>query len=135
MHFRLSRLRFVLVRCCCFLIIFLLILELKSFFQTNSDSNKTPKEILFWEQLNKQDKYLTTEQRIEQIKLIEKQNQKNHLNWTKIFYKIYQTKIEKLDQKDMKNIYKHKIIENKENVSQKIFQIFEETPVRLHCSL
>jgi hypothetical protein len=130
MYLRISRLRFVLVRCCFFVIILLFLLELKTFYKNDISSNKNPIEILFWEQLNNQDKFLTNEQRIEQIEFIEKLRKKNQLNWTNIFYDIYQRKIEKLHQRDMKNIYKYRIIEHTENIPQKTYEIFEETPVR-----
>jgi hypothetical protein len=130
MFLRISRLRFVLVRCCFFLIILLFILEIKTFIKNDILLNKNPMEILFWEQLNNQDKFLTNEQRIKQIQLIENERKKYQFNWTNIFYDIYQRKIEKLHQRDLKNTYKYRIIENIENISQETFEIFEETPVK-----
>jgi len=130
MFLRISRLRFVLVRCCFFLIILLFILEIKTFIKNDILINKNPIEILFWEQLNNQDKFLTNEQRIKQIQLIENQRRKHQFNWTNIFYDMYQRKIEKLHQRDLKNTYKYRIIENIENISQETFEIFEETPVK-----
>ncbi|CAF0848503.1 unnamed protein product [Rotaria sordida] len=129
MHLRISRLRFVLVRCCLLLIILLFLLEMKIFFKNDNISNKSLMEILFWKNLLKQDQLLTNEQRIEQIELIVKQRKKNELNWTNMFYDIYRRKIEKLNQRDMKNVYKYSIIENIQNISQITFEIFEETPV------
>jgi len=130
MYLRISRLRLVLVRCCLIFIILLFILELKIFFKNDVLLNKNPFEILFWEKLNNEDKFLTNQQRIEQIELIEKQKEIPQLNWTNIFYDIYRKKIEKLHQRDMKNLYKYQTTENVQNISQKTFEIFEETPVR-----
>jgi hypothetical protein len=130
MYFRLSRLRFVLVRGCFLLIILLFTLKFRTFFTNDISLTKNPIEILFWEQLYKQDQLLTNEEKIEQIQFLEKQRKKNHLNWTNIFYDIYQRKIEKMNERDMKNIYKYRSRKNTQNFSQKIFEIFEETPVR-----
>lgn len=129
MYFRLSRLRFVLVRYCVLFLIFILILELKLYFQTDEYPKKNAREILFWNQLYNQDRYLTNQQRIEQIQLIEKQKQFQPLNWTRIFYEIYQRKTEKLYEKDKKNAYKYQLKRNHQNLSQNLFQIFEETLV------
>ncbi len=130
MYLRISRLRFVLVRCCFMLIILLFLLEIRIFLKNNNLSNKNPIEISFWKKLSNQDKLLTNQQRLDEIELTEKQRKKHDLNWTSIFYTIYQRKIQKLHQRDIKNSYKHIAIENTQNISQKIFEIFEETPVR-----
>ena len=130
MYLRISRLRFVLVRCCLLVIILLFLLEIRIFFPNDIYSNKNPMEILFWQKFMMQDKLLTNEQRIEHIDLIQKQRKRNQLNWTNIFYDIYQRKNERLDQRDMTNTYKIITKDTSQNFSQKIYEIFEETPVR-----
>jgi hypothetical protein len=130
MYLRISRLRFVVIRCCFLLIILLFLLEIRIFFNDEISSYKNPMEILFWQKFLLQDKSLTNEEKIEQIESIDKRRKKNILNWTNIFYDIYQRKLEKLNQRDITNAYKHINIDNSPNISQKIFEIFEETPVR-----
>ncbi|UJR36727.1 hypothetical protein I4U23_029443 [Adineta vaga] len=130
MYLRLSRLRFVIVRACFLLIILLFILQIRlSFKKKNFSSTKNPFEISFWQKLYNLDKLLTNQQKIEQIELLYKQRRRNELNWTSIFYNIYRRKTIKLEEKDMKHTEKHRVIETLPSVSQKIFEIYEETPV------
>ncbi|CAF3778380.1 unnamed protein product [Rotaria socialis] len=130
MYLRISRLRFVLVRCCFLLIILLFLLEIKIFlFYNDNSSKKSPMEISFWQQLYEQDQLLTDEQRVKQLESIEQQRMKIEPNWTNIFFNIYRRKLARLDQRDMKTSYKYRTIENRQNFLQTTFEIFEETPV------
>ncbi len=129
MYFRLSRLRFMLVRCCFFLLILLFLLQIRTYFQNDILLKSNSIENLYWQELHHQDKFLTNEQRIERIEYYEKQRKKIKLNWTNVFYDIYQRKIEKLNQRDLKNFYKYRSTKISPNISQNIIEIFEETPV------
>ena len=121
---------------CCFLsIILLFVLENRITLQNNNSSNINSIEIIFWRKLIKQDRLLTTEERLKRIELVERKGNINKLNWTNIFYNIYKEKIKKLNQKDMNNGYKYSIIENGLDILQDTFEIFEETLVRICFSI
>ena len=130
MYLRISRVRFVIVRVCLLLIIFLLVLEFRLTFKTPSiSSSKNPVEIAFWRKLHNLDRLLTDKQKIEQIELLDKQRKRNDLNWTNIFYHVYHKKTNKLYEKDMKNIEKSRWVENESSTLQNTYDIYEETPV------
>lgn len=130
MYLRISRLPFVLVRCCFLSIVLLFIFEIKLFYNHDNSAKKSPMEISFWQKLYDQDQLLTQTQRVKQIEIAEKQILKTQLNWTTIFYDIYQRKLQRLNQRDARTLYKYRTIEKQENFSQTKFEIFEETPVR-----
>ncbi|CAF0922723.1 unnamed protein product [Adineta ricciae] len=130
MYLRISRVRFVIVRVCLLLIIFLLLLEFRLTFKTPSISAiKNPVEIAFWRKLHNLDRLLTDKQKIEQIELLDKQRKRNDLNWTNIFYHVYHKKTNKLYEKDMKNIEKSRWVETESSTLQNTYDIYEETPV------
>jgi hypothetical protein len=121
----------MLIRCCCFFLIVLFLLQIRTFFQNDILSTSNSIENLYWQELHTQDQFLTKEQRIEQIEYYEKQIKRYQLNWTNVFHDIYQKKIEILNQRDLNNPYKYRSTINTQNFSQNIIEIFEETPVRI----
>lgn len=130
MYLRISRVRFVIVRACLLLIVFLLLLELRLTFKTSKISSiKNPIELAFWRKLHNLDRLLTDKQKIEQIELLDKQRKRNDLNWTNIFYYVYHKKTNKLYEKDMKNLEKSRWIEAESSTPQNTYEIYEETPV------
>ena len=135
MGFRLSRLRFIVVRACIISFIIILYLQFVDIFTSDNSHSHDSDEFLtptqFWKKLSNEDKELTDKQRIKQIELIEKQTKKIDLNWTNIFFDSYSRKLSKLNERNIKTTYKYQFKENQNNISQNTFQIFEETPVSL----
>lgn len=134
MSFRLSRLRFILIRSCIISCIIILYLQIVEYYHNDNNSSNEYNELLtfeqrFWKKISLEDKHLSDIQRIKQIKSIENQLEKNELNWTKIFLDNYQRKLKKLDERNSKTTLKSHFKDNQQNISQEIFQIYEETPV------
>ncbi|CAF1221317.1 unnamed protein product [Rotaria sordida] len=135
MFFRLSRIRFIIIRTCIISLIIILFLQFSTLFNNNDNIqiNKYDRlltsEELFWQKLYDEDKNLTDEQRIKQIELINKNFIKKNFNWTKIFFDSYTRKLLKINERDMKTIYKYRFKNNEKNILQENFQIFEETLV------
>ena len=134
MYLRLSRLRLVLLRTGVVFLIVLFLFELRVFFREERNqflpTNINAAERAFWSKLIDEDKLLTSEQRLEQIRSISEVKTTGLLNWTKTFFDLYQRKIQTLNQRDRTNLYKVKHFENPSSSSaQDVIEIYEETPV------
>jgi lipopolysaccharide export LptBFGC system permease protein LptF len=139
MFLRLARLRFVVVRSCFISIIIILFLQFVAFFNHDDfqsttknkiDDSLSSNEKLFWKKLADEDAHITEKQRIKGIQLNQNQTEKTKLNWKNIFSDIYQRKIAILNERDTKTPYKYRNNKHEQNIQQKTFEIFEETPVR-----
>lgn len=126
MFIRISRLRLILIRCGFVIISVFILWQIRTFLRENRNSV----DIFYWQELPHGKKFLSKEQRLVQIEFLEKHRRQNQLNWTQIFHEIYARKLQQIQQRDQKT--SDKIIRHipTQNSSQKIFQIFEETPVR-----
>jgi hypothetical protein len=135
MYFRLSRIRFIIVRSCFISFIIILFLQIIEYFNhdtipTNEFNEFLTIEQKFWKKISNEDKDLSNKQRIKRIKLIENQFEKEELNWTKILFDNYKRKLQKLNERDSKTTLKYYFKDNQQTISQqKIFQIYEETLV------
>ena len=139
MYLRLSRLRLVLLRTGVVLLIGLFLFELQLFFSKERNQflpmNTNAMERSFWSKLIDEDKVLTAEQRLERIKSISDEKSIAALNWTKMFFDLYQRKIQTLNLRDRTNADKVKQFEDSFPPSQDIFEIYEETPVGIRSGL
>jgi hypothetical protein len=133
MYLRLSRLRIVLFRIGILCLIVLCLLQIRAFFYEEKhlfvSMNISPIERLFWSRLVNHDSRLTTEQKLNEIKLFFDKRTIHDNNWTRIFHDLYQRKLQKLDQRDRDNSQKLKFIDNRTIPRQTVFEIVEETPV------
>ena len=129
MHFRLSRLRFLLLRSVFCLLFFILILKIRTFFRNDMSLKTNLMEILYWQEFDNEDRLLSKEQRIEQIESFENQRRKEKINWTMVFYDLYERKLAKLNQRDQNNLYKIRNTNKTQTSPQNSIEIIEETPV------
>ncbi len=134
MIFRLSRIRFIIIRSCIISFFIILILQILAYLNNDSTSLNEFDELLpieqkFWKKLSNEDKELSDNQRIKQIQLIENQFKNEELNWTNIFFNNYKRKLIKINERDSKTTLKYHFQDNQEKISQEIFEIYEETLV------
>jgi len=135
MYFRLSRIRFIVIRSCFLSFIIILFLQIIAYFNHNTtvSSNQFDEfltiEQKFWKKISNEDNDLTNRERIKRIELIEKQFEKEELNWTKILFDSYTRKLLKLNERDSKTTLKYHFQDNQQKISQQIFEIYEETLV------
>ncbi|CAF1484679.1 unnamed protein product [Adineta ricciae] len=128
------RLRFILVRSCVISLVIVVILQ-GFLFVTNElyELQKTKRllraEAQFWQELAEEDQGLTDQQRIRQIELIKQSNIGSNINWTKVFSDNYRRKLLRLNERESHNMNKYRFRDIQENVSQDIFDVFEETLV------
>jgi hypothetical protein len=137
MFFRLSRIRFIVVRACIISFIVILFLQIIAYFNNdNIPAHEFDKlltiEQKFWEKLSNEDKELSNHERIQRIKLIQNQFEKEELNWTNIFFDSYRRKLVTLNERDSKTTLKYRFEENQQKISQQIFEIYEETKVSFY---
>ncbi len=131
MILRLSRLRFIVVRSCFISFIIILFLQLLAYFN-HDDNHPHPSnklltiEQIFWEKIFREDGQLSNEERIKRIQVIDN---KEELNWTGIFFDNYRKKLAIFNERNLKTKYKYQFEENQTNISQEIFEIYEETLV------
>jgi len=83
-------------------------------------------EQIFWEKISREDGQLSNEERIKRIQVIDN---KEELNWTGIFFDNYRKKLAIFNERNLKTKYKYQFEENQTNISQEIFEIYEETLV------
>ena len=129
MHFRPSRLRFILIRGGFCVLILLILWQIRTLLTNNLSLHRKPVQIFYWQEFPDEKNFFNKEQRLIQIELIEKQKRTNQFNWTRIFQEIYTRKVEHLHQHDGKNFYKMISHIPTSDIPQKTFEIFEETPV------
>ena len=135
MIFRLSRLRFIIVRSCFISFIIIVFLQLVAYF--NDDNTPRPSKKLLttdqilWEKISREDRQLSNEQRIEKIKL---RDTGGELNWIEIFFDIYWKKLSIFNERNSKTKYKYSF-EIQPTVSQETFEIYEETLVSVNHSI
>jgi len=135
---RLSRIRFIVIRSCVISTFIVLILQLNDLYSSNNNNNNSfhPLERLktaeekFWEKLLLEDQHLSNADRVHRIKSFEKQFENDNLNWTAIFFESYRRKLSVLQQRDSTSHYKFRFrLENEPNLTQQSFYIYMETPV------
>lgn len=131
---RLSRLRFIIVRSCIISFIIILYLQIVAYYNDNNSPVNEYDELStfeqrFWKKISKEDQDLSDIQRLDRIKFIENNFEKDKLNWTKIFLDNYYRKLRKINERDSKTILKSHFKDNQKNISQENFQIYEETLV------
>ncbi|CAF1367190.1 unnamed protein product [Adineta steineri] len=137
MLFRSFRIRFIIIRSCIISLIIILFFQIITFLKNENihlqDINIWNKayrlEKYFWKNLLNEDKDLTDEQRIKRIELIKKQNTIKEFNWTNIFFDSYTRKLNKVYEKNIATTYKYRFKDRQPNVSQEIYEVFEETLV------
>ena len=136
---RLGRIGFIISRSCFLSLIIIIFVQMLASFNdddlTDEQLNSGPwgvwlrEQKAFWKKLSNDDKGLTDEQRIEQVKLKGIADENRSLNWTRIFWDIYRRKSSKIQERDGKTPYKRLLEFESPSMAQATIDIYEETPV------
>lgn len=136
---RLGRIGFILSRSCCLSVIVIIFLRMLASFNSGDlaeeQLNSGPwgvwlsEQKVFWRKLSDEDKGLSDEQRIEQVKLKGIVDENHSLNWTRIFWDIYRRKSSKIKERNDRTSYKRLVEFESPPMSQATIDIYEETLV------
>ena len=139
MHLRFSLVRVIARRSCALALIVILLVQIVVFFNhDNAQTSPTEESLandfssedrLFWSRIEEEDRDLTDEQRQAQLTSNGREPTDRVLNWTTIFWDVYQRKLATLNERDEKTAYKRRTLEDRPRSSQTTIDIYEETLV------